>query len=90
MDADVERTQLLKDEASLLEEMEACGDSAEAADVSLRLEAVYDRLSAIDADRAEARAGGVLAKLGFSLEAQVRAFVLQGCYCIKLWGFLVC
>ena len=60
LESDVERTSLLKEERTLLE------DPSDAA--SVRLATIYERLDAIDAAAAEARASSILHGLSFSPE----------------------
>ncbi|KAK9274510.1 hypothetical protein L1049_021759 [Liquidambar formosana] len=86
LNSDVERTQLLEEEARLLaqqRELELEGDSGKsngqlngAIDkdaISQRLEEIYKRLELIDADSAESRAASILAGLSFSSEMQRKA-----------------
>ncbi|KAL2327124.1 hypothetical protein Fmac_020551 [Flemingia macrophylla] len=82
LNSDIERTQLLNEEAQLLakqrelEEKVEKGDLKEVVDkdgVSQRLQEIYKRLELIDADSAEARAASILAGLSFSTEMQKKA-----------------
>lgn len=86
LNSDIERTQLLKEEARLLAlqrehevegENEKCngklnGDVDKDA-ITQRLQEIYKRLELIDADSAEARAASILAGLSFSPEMQHKA-----------------
>ncbi len=63
LEADVKRSQLLEEEKSLQGKDEASG----------RLQQIYAELSAIEADKAPARASEILAGLGFTPEMQRRA-----------------
>ncbi|KAK6251476.1 ABC transporter-like [Theobroma cacao] len=87
LNSDIERTQLLKEEAHLLaqqreldleedENGKSKGDLNGVPDkdaISQRLEEIYKRLEAIDADSAESRAASILAGLSFSPEMQQKA-----------------
>ncbi|KAI5655297.1 hypothetical protein M9H77_32484 [Catharanthus roseus] len=86
LNSDIERTQLLEEEARLLElqrELDLEGESGkrngelkggmDKSAVAQRLEEIYKRLVFIDADAAEARAASILAGLSFSPEMQKRA-----------------
>ncbi|GMI76431.1 susceptible to coronatine-deficient Pst DC3000 5, general control non-repressible 20 [Hibiscus trionum] len=88
LNSDIERTQLLQEEANLLaqqreldiedeNENEKSGKDLNGMPdkdaISQRLEQIYKRLEAIDADSAEARAASILAGLSFSPEMQKRA-----------------
>ncbi|KAB2017045.1 hypothetical protein ES319_D08G133200v1 [Gossypium barbadense] len=86
LNSDVERTQLLQEEANLLarqkeldledENGKSGGDLNGMPDkdaISQRLEQIYKRLEVIDADSAESRAASILAGLSFSPEMQQRA-----------------
>ncbi|KAF5734972.1 hypothetical protein HS088_TW15G00471 [Tripterygium wilfordii] len=86
LNADVERTQLLEEEARLLTqqrelEFEGADESIKGVSngtidkdaISQRLEQIYKRLETIDADSAEARAATILAGLSFSTEMQKSA-----------------
>ena len=68
--ADVEREHLLAREKDLVARQQECSDPAEHAKLSEELAAVYDRLSLISADSAEARAASILTGLRFSAEMQ--------------------
>ncbi|XP_065858525.1 ABC transporter F family member 3 [Euphorbia lathyris] len=83
LNSDIERTQLLEEEARLLAkqrdfelEQENKGVENGAIDKdtnSQRLEEIYKRLEFIDADSAEARAASILAGLSFTPEMQKKA-----------------
>ncbi|OMO79801.1 ABC transporter-like protein [Corchorus capsularis] len=86
LNSDIERTQLLREEAQLVEQQreldledeneKSIKDPNGVPDkdaISQRLEEIYKRLEAIDADSAEARAASILAGLSFSPEMQQRA-----------------
>ncbi|WCJ26568.1 ATP-binding cassette sub-family F member 3 [Euphorbia peplus] len=83
LNSDIERTQLLEEEARLLAhqrdfefEEEKKGVEVGAIDKdanSQRLEEIYKRLEFIDADSAEARAASILAGLSFTPEMQKKA-----------------
>ncbi|XP_058082056.1 ABC transporter F family member 3 [Magnolia sinica] len=83
LNSDIERTQLLEEEARLIEQQRAIefdspteksnGQLNEAIDkdaVSQRLEQIYKRLEYIDAYSAESRAASILAGLSFTPEMQ--------------------
>lgn len=70
LECDVKLQSLLKEEKELSEKLNAGGAEPE---LSARLSVVYAELQAIDADKAPARAAQILAGLGFSAEAQLRA-----------------
>lgn len=77
LESDVERTNLLNKEASLLQKQKTIGDSQDSSleeleAVNKELEAVYERMASIGVSTAEARAGEILAGLRFS-EAMQRA-----------------
>ncbi|XVE58116.1 hypothetical protein DITRI_Ditri04bG0144100 [Diplodiscus trichospermus] len=86
LNSDIERTQLLREEADLLaqqrdldleeEKVKSRGDLNGVPDkdaISERLQQIYKRLEVIDADSAESRAASILAGLSFSPEMQQRA-----------------
>ncbi|RYR06463.1 hypothetical protein Ahy_B05g073794 isoform B [Arachis hypogaea] len=80
LNADIERTQLLEEEAQLLakqrelEEKNGQSNGEVHKDgISQRLEEIYKRLELIDAYSAEARAASILAGLSFSPEMQKKA-----------------
>mmetsp|Transcript_4567 Transcript_4567/g.8621 ORF Transcript_4567/g.8621 Transcript_4567/m.8621 type:complete len:732 (-) Transcript_4567:377-2572(-) len=66
--ADKERTKLLGEEKDLLSRLEEAGSDATSINEKLRV--VYEKLAAIDAESAEARARTLLSGLGFSNEMQ--------------------
>ncbi|XP_062221437.1 ABC transporter F family member 3 [Phragmites australis] len=87
LNADVERVQLLQEEARLVQqqkdlEIEAEFGQGSGSDqskggldkdaISKRLEEIYKRLEFIDADAAEARAASILAGLSFTQEMQLK------------------
>ncbi|KAI4370134.1 hypothetical protein MLD38_018514 [Melastoma candidum] len=85
LNSDIERTQLLEEEARLVSQQKELdlrasdgksngnlnGPSADA--ISQKLEEIYKRLEFIDADSAEARGASILAGLSFSPEMQQKA-----------------
>ncbi|KAL8150296.1 hypothetical protein V2J09_020104 [Rumex salicifolius] len=85
LNSDIERTQLLQEEARLVdlqrdldfeEENQKSNGSVKGMDkdaISQRLQQIYKRLEYIDADSAEARAASILAGLSFSPEMQRKA-----------------
>ncbi|KAL9419656.1 hypothetical protein AB3S75_037429 [Citrus x aurantiifolia] len=82
LNTDIERTQLLEEEAGLLalqreldfeETTEKSNGSIDKDAIAQRLQEIYKRLELIDADSAEARAASILAGLSFSPEMQHRA-----------------
>ncbi|KAF5478030.1 hypothetical protein F2P56_004623 [Juglans regia] len=86
LNSDVERTQLIEEEASLLAQQRELdfedatvkenGDLDKVIDkdaISQRLEEIYKRLDLIDADSAESRAASILAGLSFSSDMQKKA-----------------
>ncbi|XP_021816509.1 ABC transporter F family member 3 isoform X1 [Prunus avium] len=82
LNTDVERTQLMEEEARLLtkqrelefEETTETSDGAIDKDaIGRRLQEIYKRLEFIDADSAESRAASILAGLSFSPEMQRKA-----------------
>ncbi|TKY47929.1 ABC transporter F family member 3 [Spatholobus suberectus] len=82
LNSDIERTQLLDEEAQLLAKQREFEDKIEKGDsngvvdrdgISQRLAEIYKRLELIDADSAEARAASILAGLSFSPEMQKKA-----------------
>lgn len=84
LNSDVERTQLMEEEAQLVakqrdsEESTAKGNGnvngvVEMDAISQRLEEIYKRLELIDADSAESRAASILAGLSFTPEMQKKA-----------------
>ncbi|XP_022736612.1 ABC transporter F family member 3 [Durio zibethinus] len=86
LNSDIERTQLLQEEAQLLsqqreldledEKGKSGGDLNGVPDkdaILQRLEQIYKRLEVIDADSAESRAASILAGLSFSPEMQQKA-----------------
>uniref|UniRef100_R7WAP4 ABC transporter domain-containing protein n=1 Tax=Aegilops tauschii TaxID=37682 RepID=R7WAP4_AEGTA len=85
LNADVERVQLMQEEAQLgqlLKDLEYEAESKQSLDkskgdvdkdsISKRLEEIYKRLEFIDADAAEARAASILAGLSFTPEMQCK------------------
>ncbi|VAI51910.1 ABC transporter F family member 3 [Triticum urartu] len=85
LNADVERVQLMQEEAQLgqlLKDLEYDAESKQSLDkskgdvdkdsISKRLEEIYKRLEFIDADAAEARAASILAGLSFTPEMQCK------------------
>ncbi|KAE8717157.1 ABC transporter F family member 3 [Hibiscus syriacus] len=85
LNSDIERTQLLQEEANLLAQQRELdledenGKSGKDLNgmpdkdaISQRLEQIYKRLEAIDADSAESRAASILAGLSFSPDMQKR------------------
>ncbi|KAA0042678.1 ABC transporter F family member 3 [Cucumis melo var. makuwa] len=80
LNSDIERTQLLGEEARLLAlqrevefEDEKSNAAADKDGIAQRLEEIYKRLEFIDAYSAEARAASILAGLSFSPEMQKKA-----------------
>ncbi|KAL9319521.1 hypothetical protein ACSQ67_011360 [Phaseolus vulgaris] len=82
LNSDIERTQLIEEEAQLVAQQREFEDKIEKGDsngllgrdsISQRLEEIYKRLEHIDADSAEARAASILAGLSFSPEMQKKA-----------------
>lgn len=82
LNSDIERTQLLDEEAQLVAKQREFDDKIEKGDanggvdkdgISQRLEQIYKRLELIDADSAEARAASILAGLSFTPEMQKKA-----------------
>ncbi|XP_031248783.1 ABC transporter F family member 3 [Pistacia vera] len=82
LNTDIERTQLLEEEASLLAQQreldfedatEKINGSMDKDAIAQRLAEIYKRLDAIDADSSEARAATILAGLSFSPEMQRKA-----------------
>ncbi|KAK7316509.1 hypothetical protein RJT34_00026 [Clitoria ternatea] len=84
LNSDIERTQLLDEEAQLLAKQREFEDTIENGNdnpngvvdrdgMSKRLEEIYKRLELIDAYSAEARAASILAGLSFSPEMQKKA-----------------
>lgn len=80
LNSDIERTQLLGEEARLLAlqrdvefEDEKSNAAADKDGIAQRLEEIYKRLEFIDAYSAEARAASILAGLSFSSEMQQKA-----------------
>ncbi|KAI9173911.1 hypothetical protein LWI28_008600 [Acer negundo] len=82
LNTDIERTQLLAEEARLLVqqrdlefdgETEKSNSSIDKDAISTRMEEIYKRLELIDADSAESRAASILAGLSFSPEMQRKA-----------------
>ncbi|KAH9769893.1 ABC transporter F family member 3 [Citrus sinensis] len=82
LNTDIERTQLLEEEARLLalqreldfeETTEKSNGSIDKDAIAQRLQEMYKRLELIDAGSAEARAASILAGLSFSPEMQHRA-----------------
>ncbi|KAK7327220.1 hypothetical protein VNO80_31585 [Phaseolus coccineus] len=82
LNSDIERTQLIEEEAQLVAQQREFEDKVEKGDsngllgrdsISQRLEEIYKRLEHIDADSAEARAASILAGLSFSPEMQKKA-----------------
>ncbi|KAH1099336.1 hypothetical protein AAZX31_13G002900 [Glycine max] len=82
LNSDIERTQLLDEEAQLVAQQREFEDKIEKGDsngvvgrddISKRLEEIYKRLEHIDADSAEARAASILAGLSFTPEMQKKA-----------------
>ncbi|XP_004502066.1 ABC transporter F family member 3 [Cicer arietinum] len=80
LNTDIERAQLMEEEAQLLAKQRESEDSTEKGNdangvvkgdaISQRLEQIYKRLELIDADAAESRAASILAGLSFSPEMQ--------------------
>ena len=68
--ADVEREHLLEREKQLIARQQESSDPSEHSSLAEELAAVYDRLSLISADSAEARAASILTGLRFSAEMQ--------------------
>ena len=68
--ADVERTELLRREKELLQLQQNTNEAAAHARLSIELASVYDRMSLISADAAEARASSILSGLRFTQEMQ--------------------
>jgi ATP-binding cassette subfamily F protein 3 len=83
LNTDIERAQLLEEEAQLIAKQRETEDSTEKGNeangvvkvdaISQRLEQIYKRLELIDADAAESRAASILAGLSFSPEMQKKA-----------------
>ncbi|MED6185164.1 ATP-binding cassette sub- F member 3 [Stylosanthes scabra] len=80
LNADLERTQLLEEEAQLLARQRELEDKNGQSNgevhkdgISQRLEEIYKRLELIDAYAAESRAASILAGLSFSPEMQKKA-----------------
>ena len=80
LNADIERTQLLEEEAQLLAKQRELEEKSGQSNgevrkdgISQRLEEIYKRLELIDAYSAEARAASILAGLRFSPEMQKKA-----------------
>ncbi|XP_054825121.1 ABC transporter F family member 3 [Prosopis cineraria] len=77
LNSDIERTQLLEEEARLLahqKELDTGDVTVKSNDaISQRLEEIYKRLELIDAYSAESRAASILAGLSFSPEMQKKA-----------------
>ncbi|KAK0586268.1 hypothetical protein LWI29_003920 [Acer saccharum] len=82
LNTDIERAQLLEEEARLLVqqrdlefggETEKSNSSIDKDAISTRMEEIYKRLELIDADSAESRAASILAGLSFSPEMQRKA-----------------
>nr|KJB24171.1 hypothetical protein B456_004G131200 [Gossypium raimondii] len=86
LNSDIERTQLLQEEANLLarqKELDLEDENGKSGEdlngmpdkdaILQRLEQIYKRLEVIDADSAESRAASILAGLSFSPEMQQRA-----------------
>ncbi|CAK8566952.1 unnamed protein product [Lathyrus sativus] len=83
LNTDIERAQLLEEEAQLIAKQRESEDSTEKGNdanggvkgdaISQRLEQIYKRLELIDADAAESRAASILAGLSFSPEMQKKA-----------------
>nr|XP_029144637.1 ABC transporter F family member 3-like isoform X2 [Arachis hypogaea]XP_029151346.1 ABC transporter F family member 3-like isoform X2 [Arachis hypogaea] len=80
LNADIERTQLLEEEAQLLAKQRELEEKSGQSNgevhkdgISQRLEEIYKRLELIDAYSAEARAASILAGLSFSPEMQKKA-----------------
>ncbi|KAK3228088.1 hypothetical protein Dsin_007950 [Dipteronia sinensis] len=82
LNTDIERAQLLEEEARLLVqqrdlefdgETEKSNSSIDKDAISKRMEEIYKRLELIDADSAESRAASILAGLSFSPEMQRKA-----------------
>lgn len=76
LNSDIERNQLLQEEARLLAQQRELdledekGNAGEKDAISQRLEEIYKRLQLIDADSVESRAAAILAGLSFSQEMQ--------------------
>ncbi|CAJ1978557.1 unnamed protein product [Sphenostylis stenocarpa] len=82
LNSDIERAQLIEEEALLVAKQREFEDKVEKGDsngvigrdsLSQRLEEIYKRLEHIDADSAEARAASILAGLSFTPEMQKKA-----------------
>ncbi|XP_058787243.1 ABC transporter F family member 3 [Vicia villosa] len=83
LNTDIERAQLLEEEAQLIAKQREAEESTEKGNdangavkgdaISQRLEQIYKRLELIDADAAESRAASILAGLSFSPEMQKKA-----------------
>ncbi|CAL9030493.1 unnamed protein product [Prunus brigantina] len=82
LNTDVERTQLMEEEARLLakqrelefeESTETSNGAIDKDAIGRRLQEIYKRLEFIDADSAESRAASILAGLSFSPEMQRKA-----------------
>eukprot|EP00750_Incisomonas_marina_P001864 INCI11732.2.p1 GENE.INCI11732.2~~INCI11732.2.p1 ORF type:complete len:1192 (+),score=391.74 INCI11732.2:267-3842(+) len=71
--ADKARTKALQREVDVLAALDAEEDDKRVAELNEELEAVYEELNAMGAERAEARARQILAGLGFDSKAQNRA-----------------
>ncbi|XP_024537100.1 ABC transporter F family member 3 [Selaginella moellendorffii] len=73
LSTDIERTQLLEEEASLVDAKKSANDTSSSKDAaSERLAQIYKRLEQIDAYTAESRAASILAGLSFTSDMQVR------------------
>jgi ATPase subunit of ABC transporter with duplicated ATPase domains len=74
LECDVERTELLAEEAQLLSELDMVGANAGACNnASARLLAVNNRLQEIGAEQAVAKAASILAGLSFDTDMQQRS-----------------
>ncbi|GMN31415.1 hypothetical protein TIFTF001_003244 [Ficus carica] len=79
LNSDIERNQLLQEEARLLAQQRELdledekGNGGEKDAISQRLEEIYKRLQLIDADSVESRAAAILAGLSFTQEMQHQA-----------------
>ncbi|KFD55955.1 hypothetical protein M513_03079 [Trichuris suis] len=71
LQADTRRQKLLQEEGRIREGMGSTSDKS-ADQLSVRLQEVYEELQAIEADKAFARAAGILFGLGFDSESQKR------------------
>lgn len=72
LECDVERSELLKEEQELMQQLEGTGGDSKSAgsDASTRLSKIYEKLNEIDAYNAEAKAAGILSGLSFTPDMQ--------------------